>query len=329
LGRHDAATQVAATPTAARLSRAGGPLSTAGVPPLPAAAASGPEPATVAPAATDARFAPTFTDPAYGLLRGVAPEWLLPGAGDMPDDSILLMESNTAFIEAFLVGLNHALARELAWRRYPLDPTLTMFRTFWQASTDDADVGQIAGWPATSALGSHGHSPDQLVLLVRGALLRRFPTAQIYLAQTAADQSETHMTANISGSLGTDIMFVGFPLTPAQALAATPPWSVVIQESVHHTRFGVRDAPTTEPSSLASWHDLDWGNQQFTAHSGPAAYAPIAGPLLGTVHPISPDGPSLATWGTSAGHQAVILQQPAFRVRIPLSLWLGPLTQHN
>jgi hypothetical protein len=202
-----------------------------------------------------------------------------------------------------------------------------MFKTFWASRTGDAGVGEIADWPANSALGTHTHSPDQLVLLLRGSLLRRFPTAQIYLSQTGAGNTETHLTPNIGGSFGTDLVFVGFPLTPAQALAATPSWSVIIEESVHHARFGVRDAPKSEPATLATWHDLDRGNPQFQGHPNAPAYAPVAGPLLGSTHPISPDGPATATWGTSAGHQAVILQQPAFRVRIPLSLWLAPLTQ--
>jgi hypothetical protein len=246
---------------------------------------------------------------------------------------VLLVQANTAFVEAFLVGLNHAMARELSWRRYPIDPTKTMFRTFWSTAPRDpsqgADPGdlpndpEIAGWPDGFALGSHTHSPDQLVLLCRGALFRRFPTAQIYLSATQDDGTEQHTTPTIAGSIGTDIVFFGFPVSAQEARAASPPLSIVIAEAVHHARFGADDAPAPGGEQpLATWQDLDWGNPQLASKT----YAPIAGPLLGASHPISADpGAASATWGLSSAHQAVILQQPAFRLRVPVALWLDPL----
>ena len=63
---------------------------------------------------------------------------------DIPTDTVLLVQSNPPFVEAFLVGLNHALARELVWRRYPLAPTRTMFATFW--STTSTDSGANDAW---------------------------------------------------------------------------------------------------------------------------------------------------------------------------------------
>jgi hypothetical protein len=204
-----------------------------------------------------------------------------------------------------------------------------MFASFWAAAGGSGgDLHEdIAAWPAQSNLGSHTHGSDQLVLLVRGALFRRFPTALIYLSQTAADGTETHQPPIIGGSVGADTVFFGFPLSPQEAKRATPPWSIVIAESVHHARFGVDDAPAVE-KAVITWQDIDWSSGQFAVPGGGiATYVPIHGPLLGAAHPISPDEPSpSATWGLSSAHQAVILQQPAFRIRIPVALWLNPLT---
>ena len=45
------------------------------------------------------------------------PELMLPGAGAIAPDGVLLVESDPAFVEAFLVGANQELNYELLWRR--------------------------------------------------------------------------------------------------------------------------------------------------------------------------------------------------------------------
>ena len=40
-------------------------------------------------------------------------------------------QTNNRFIEAYLVGLNHEMARELLWREYPTDQRGTYFSSFW------------------------------------------------------------------------------------------------------------------------------------------------------------------------------------------------------
>lgn len=240
----------------------------------------------------------------------------------------MLLRSNPEFVEAFMVGLNHALARELIWRRYPLTPAVTMFDSFW-AGQDNA-YRPLDQWPAGSALGSHTPTADQLVLLLRGALLRRFPTAAVYLALVGADDAETHLTPNLHGTVGADIAFFGFPTTADSVLA--PPvgssWFVVIQESTHHARFGLDDPPgdgTT--ATLESWQDIHWGHPHLTDPNTHVSlnHVPVEGPLLGLSRRISEDTDTTATWGLSSGHLAVALQQPAFQVRIPAARWLQTL----
>ena len=330
LGRRHHQAAPAATPAAlTRLARAGGPLAAVGAaaaavasrgdPAIPAAAAAAME----QPAPPTGQFTPTFTQPAYILLRAVAAEWLLAGASELPADSVLLVQTNPAFVEAFLVGLNHALARELRWRRYPLAPSGTMFHSFWATTAEDGEVGSLAGWLPESRLGSHATRPDRLVLLVRGALLRRFPTAAVYLSRSQADGTETHLPPTLTGTLDADTAFYGFPLTPQQALSTDGGgWSIVIQEAVDHARFGVDEPTTNGAADPASWQGLDWDHPHLRrGHT----HLPVTGPLLGTTRPVSAGSAATATWGASAGHLAAALQRPAFRVRIPARLWLAPL----
>jgi hypothetical protein len=330
LAGRTAGTAAAALPTTlARLSRAGGPIARAGTATAHTALVAAAPPAASPPSS---RFAPSFDDPAYTYLAAVLPEWLLPGAGDIPDDSVIVMQTNPVFTEAYLVGLNHVLARELAWRRFPLDPTATMFRRFWAAApgAPDAAAAPIGHWAADSALGDHSPAADQLVVLVRGALLRRFPTAAVYLSGAQPDGTERHLPPSMAATLGAGTTFFGFAITPDQALHPTSDtgvtaWSVVLQESVDHVRYGLGDAQgdgSTE--AVDGWQDLDWANPHAAGHT----HLPVAGPLAGMSRPLtataSPVTVPTAIWGADSGQLAAALTRPAFRVRIPVDLWLAP-----
>lgn len=294
-----------------------------------------PQPVRGAPTtAAPERFAPRFAAAAYALLRAVGEEWMLPAAGDLPADSVALVQTNGAFVESFLIGLNHALARELVWRRYPLDVAGTFVDRFWAdpaggGGGHPADIAPIASWGRHDPLGGHGSATDDLVLLVRGELLRRFPNASVYLSRTAADGSERQLLPRLSGAIGADVAFLGFPLTPEQAVhgsTAEPgssDWSVVVQEPLGHARFGCDEPPAGVGPDvpLSSWQDLHWSHQ----HVADRRYVPVAGPLAGVRRPVSRGAAAAAVWGLDAANLAVATQQPAFRVRIPIRLWLEPL----
>ncbi len=333
LAGRTAGTAAAALPTTlARLSRAGGPVARAGTATAHTIMAAAAPPAPPAPSPAPSVFAPAFDDAACTFLAAISPEWLLPGGGDIPEDSIVVMQTNPAFTEAYLVGLNHALARELAWHRYPLDPTGTMFLRFWAAApgAPDATVAPIAQWAPGSALGDHSPAADQLVLVIRGALLRRFPTAAVYLSGLQADGTERHLTPSMAAAFGPGTTLFGFAITPDQALHPAPDsgvtaWSVVLQESVEHVRYGLGDAPADGSTAVVrGWQDLDWGSPQVAGH----AHLPVAGPLAGMSRPLttaaSPVTAPTATWGADSGQLAAALTRPAFRVRIPVDLWLSP-----
>ena len=279
-------------------------------------------------------FSPTFADAALQALQSTAPEWLLPGMADLPEDSIVLMRTNPAFVEAFLVGLNHAMARELQWRRYPLDQTGTMFATFWPATpgAPRTAITPISAWDPASDLGSHVGTGGTVVLLLRGALLRRFPNTTVYLSGQEAGGLEQVVRPTIEAYAGADTTLVGFPMNAEQILNPSTPgltWSVVLQESVLHPRFGVDDAPPGGGSAtLRTWQDLDWGHPQLAGSLHIRVVDALAGveALAGVGRPTGPTTPlgtpPTARWAADSAAMSAALTRAPVRVRIPASLWL-------
>jgi hypothetical protein len=143
--------------------------------------------------------APEIPTPMIGPLLELGPQWLLPGISEMPPNTITIVGPNSAFIEAYMVGLNHEMGRELLWRGFPTDQRGTVFARFWDrrgsvptaaVPVPERDIAPIHQWRdrqlSPTGLGTnmdHG-APRLVVLLIRGDLLQRYPHTNIY-AQSA------------------------------------------------------------------------------------------------------------------------------------------------
>ena len=62
----------------------------------------------------------------------------MPGLEHVPADTVQLLRDERRFIEAYMVGLNSEMGRELLWRGYPTDQRGTYFRQFWDATAAGA-----------------------------------------------------------------------------------------------------------------------------------------------------------------------------------------------
>src|SRR5262249_23571006 len=139
----------------------------------------------------------------------------------VPDNSIGVMRINARFIEAYLVGLNHEMGRELVWRGFPSDGRGTYFRRFW----DSDSYPPLSAW--RGALGSNVPLRDWLVLLIRGEVVRRYPRTVVFAQRGALDATgakfvpaaEPRRYPMFRVTLGGDLLAVGFDVTRAQALA--------------------------------------------------------------------------------------------------------------
>jgi len=283
---------------------------------------------------------PTFDDAMFEDLRARSADFIIPNYADLPVNTITLLEDNQRFIEAFMAGLNHELARELLWREYPTDQRGTYFRMFWD--TRDAaggatpDIKPMDQW--AGALGGQAERPGgHLVLVIRGELLRKYPSTVVY-AQRAAFTSgnpalprvlaDETVAGNIRmpifrGDLEPDISIFGFligeeearghPSHPGDPAPPDPGWFFVLKERPGEPSFGLDD-PAEGTPPLVSWNDVHWGHLSFPAQS-PSAIAVAANHLVLTGTG-GPDLPIDGVWGkTSADMAYILLQNPVLYAR--------------
>ncbi|MGK7897541.1 MAG: Calx-beta domain-containing protein [Xenococcus sp. (in: cyanobacteria)] len=289
--------------------------------------------------------APEFPQPMYEQLRDISQEWILPGVAKVPQNTIGLLKSNRRFIEAYMIGLNHEFARELLWRGYPTDQRGSYFRQFWDVSgyvpidderEDDGsitlktqaaireklkDISYIHEWRQKD-LGANDNRAafdkgENLVLIVRGDLLKKYPNTLIYAIEGAANPKNALRTyfPIFSGTLPPDLTFLGFSFTQATALgdSDSPNSGIyfVIEERISETRFGLNE-PSIENSlgsSYLTWAEITW------AHFADDTNKPINyDQYLNGLEPISnPDtlDDNIPNWnGSSAAIAHITCQSP-------------------
>lgn len=271
--------------------------------------------------------APAFPAPMYRPLAELSQEWLLPGLEQVPPNTLALLETNPAFVEAYMVGLNHELGRELLWRGYPTDQRGTSFHTFWETrgrpsaegSPTQQDIPQIVEWE--QQLGGHlGGGGEKPVLLLRGDLLRRYPRAVIVLVagetgpegrRPRVDPEARHFPV-FRGSLEPDITFLGFDVDLA-AIHGDPGYYLVVEQPPTEPRFGLDgEQPDIRTHT---WRDLSWPAAgikpgELLGLSGAAKSFPQGDP--GFV-----DDANL--WGKDSAAMATITLQMPFRIAIHAS----------
>ncbi|HFA51554.1 MAG TPA: hypothetical protein ENJ95_21270 [Bacteroidetes bacterium] len=290
---------------------------------------------------------PHFKQPMYEALRDLSPDLFVPNLNLIPQNSISLMVTNQRFIESYMVGLNHEMSRELLWREYPTDQRGSYFRQFWDASTVPnrealpqkefeeslKDIPEIHRWGRRTELGDHNHreadgDEEQLVLTIRGDLLKRYPNTIIYAMKAKMGDDGKLVLNDESGqnlSISTptvkfpiykaevkpDITFLGFDLTIEEAKgdldAEDYGWFFIIKEVPGEPRFGLdEEAPTTPEGE--KWDNLSWeGFGDLTAlrmNQNPPAN------LNGL------DNPSGVNWNTNSADLAFILYQKPVMIAV-------------
>src|SRR5882762_9669363 len=103
----------------------------------------------------------------YSYLIEQKPELMLPGIADLPDNSAGLLVENRRAIDAFLLGCNHEMNRELLWREYPADLRSTVFARFWERGAEPGDltaddIKPITSWNAALGLNAPGQRGENI-----------------------------------------------------------------------------------------------------------------------------------------------------------------------
>ncbi len=252
---------------------------------------------------------PVIDEPMYLPLSKLGSELFLPNINLIGFNTVTLVETHQEFIESYLVGVNHEFARELLWREYPTDQRGTPFRQFWdvRGSLDVAggtaeeqrerlrDIPPLHEWESDSPLGAHDYreqgmeQESELILVIRGELLKRYPTAVVYahrarwqrrpepdgpvdlskerrfveIPAVAAEKPPRDLlqTPLYEAKIEPDIYLFGFDLTAKQALGGNGSdpedagWFFVIKERPGEPRLGL---DTDKQPVLQTWNDLSW-----------------------------------------------------------------------
>lgn len=260
---------------------------------------------------------PEFDTPMYEPLKNISAELFLPNINFIAQNSISLLETNQKFIEAYMVGLNHEFARELLWREFSTDQRGSYFRQFWdvsgflpetEMSAEDLreklkDIPPLHKWSKFSELGDHDHreeggeKEEEVVLVIRGELLKKYPNAVIYAHKAEWQMEDGEINSRVERTLvelsaseesnppkdkvktplyeakvDPDITFFGFDLKAEEARGGTgdeegdenrPGWFFVIKERPGEPRFGLDLEPADE-DPIDVWNDLSWERAQPT-----------------------------------------------------------------
>jgi len=244
---------------------------------------------------------PEFDIPMYQPLLDLPGDNFLPNIDKIPPNTITLLETNQRFIDAYMLGVNVAMASELLWREYPTDQRGSYFRQFWDPSaaidrtglSKEAlreklrDIPPIHTWSRFSQLGDHDHrelpgeTEEEVVLVIRGELLKKYPTAVIYAQrarwqltggeidtslprefETDGPEEDRLRTPLYEAKADPDITFLGFDLTAEEAQGGSgepgdddPGWFFVIKERPGEPRFGL---DLGADGALETWSDLAW-----------------------------------------------------------------------
>jgi len=307
---------------------------------------------------------PDFEDAMYAHLRDISKELLIPNLELVPPNTIGILETNPKFIESYMVGLNHEMARELLWREYPTDMRGSYFRQFWEVkgihnpdtpgdSEQLKDVTKLHTWLKASLLGSHKPKPGenadvqpgekQLVIVIRGELLKRYPNTVVYAQKAKIDAKgnlaieendvpdedfdRTFKFPQFRAEVDPDLRFFGFDLTTKKARGEVESklwpgdrhgWFFVIQEVPGEPRFGMdikyeQKFDYVGNPILDDWDDLAW--DRFGA-AEPAFVPALPAPTFDT-----PNLSKLAAykWAAHSADMAAILFQTPVMVAVHAS----------
>jgi hypothetical protein len=253
---------------------------------------------------------PDMEDPMYKKLTDISDEAFLPNLKFIENNTISLLKTNPRFIESYMVGLNHEMGRELLWREYPTDQRGSYFRQFWDVSgiispsnpdgtlspeekAKFKDITPLDTWTENDLLGKHSNrqseteDEEQLVLAIRGDLLKKYPNTLVFAQKAIAapesdddsddgkkierELSDVDFLKKVKfpiykAEVAPDIKFFGFDLTDKRATGETPSpdtdnlgWFFVIMQAPGSPVFGM-DISFNQGDDGLSWDDLSWQN---------------------------------------------------------------------
>lgn len=184
-------------------------------------------------------------------LSDISKDAILSGVSKLPDNTVTMFEENRQFIEAFMVGANHAINDELRWREFPTDMQGTVFRRFWKRGGADQkgyDINQIHLWNKKLGKNPAPEDTDQkanVVVVIRGDIIRKLG-APIAVINKSLEQEQQYVMGEgedhepiFMGKLGRDIIYYGFDLALSEIKQDPEHFNFLIFEPMGRLRFGL------------------------------------------------------------------------------------------
>ena len=232
---------------------------------------------------------PRFDAPVFRYLQAISLDYIIPNIDQIPDNTLMLMESNPAFIESYMAGLNHEMSRELLWREFPTDQRGSYFRRFWDVKdniqeADESrkfDIKEMHTWD--DQLGAHsprirpaanGDAPasDYLVLVIKGDVLEKYPNTLVYAQKAVFQSTEGSKDATkprrlapdndmnnfkfpvFQADLAKNISIFGFDLSAEEAKGSVEVplkegWFFALRERPGQIKFGLDDYVDDDPNA--------------------------------------------------------------------------------
>lgn len=283
---------------------------------------------------------PKIEVPMYRYLKEKSIEYLATGFGKLAQNSILLMEENRKFIEAYMVGLNHEMVRELVWREFPTDMRGTTFNFFWEPAVVEEppqDIPDLHLWE--NPLGANkadAQTGNNLVLVLKSDLVRRYPQTIMFAIKAAAEMTppeweevfgaiNSGSTSNqefqvilptFFGNLGEDTLVLGLPFTEEEA--RTGAYYFVFMQHPSLPRFGV---DCSRETAFTKWDDLTLSDLVVNLDSG-WIDAQILDSQEAIDYNLTARAHGLPCWGSDAAAIAWITYQKPVRIVVPLVILL-------
>lgn len=197
------------------------------------------------------------------------------------------------------------------------------------------DIRPLTQWPVDHRLGNNGRAVEGgLILVIRGDLLKRYPSALIYAVDEVEEQ-DGQQQKKVPGlkeflpdgrdvpdriypifraSMPPDLMFFGFPFSERDARGETQEAAkyFVMEQAPGEPRHGLDESDVPQ-SSVSTSDDLTWGSFGFgsSGQSKVGEYLDDPGPASAFSILYSPK-PLLGFWskGTSAHRARYTWQKP-------------------
>lgn len=226
----------------------------------------------------------SLSDPLYDM----AADYIIPNLSDiLKNNTAIAFETDYKALEAYMLGANVEMAKELLWRGYPTDQRGTYFNSFWRTiGTNYKDIKPIHTWLDGTDLstlgennpGTSGSEPSYLIIALRGDLLKKYPNPIVYMKKAIKNATDSniievhstlHKVPDFYASFGSDTIFIGFKdMDAAEACEGSVDgasdelgWFFTINESPSGMRFGLDEFDDSSiPAQITDWDDLQWGN---------------------------------------------------------------------